>query len=173
MPKSKLHYLFFFLFFAKQNHLKSLPAYNKVVFFMNYSVLHRYPGVVFEITLCFFFLFLFKQLILQFLYWQQSYLKSIYRLEIWRFVFSFHFLRFTRISSNLSTEILKPLFFRLVPLSPFVFLFCFIFLSQFLFQFPYSYFNISQNMKSQEELISTSDSFREKKISFTLYGFRE
>lgn len=68
-------------------------------------------------------------MILQFLYWQQSYLKSIYRLEIWRFVFSFHFLRFTRISSNLSTEILKPLFFRLVPLSPSYFYFFFLYLN--------------------------------------------
>lgn len=132
---------------------------------MNYSALHRYPSVVFEITL--FFLFLFKQLILQFLYWQQSYLKSIYRLEIWRFVFSFHFLRFTRISSNLSTEILKPLFFRLV-LFPFRIFLLFFSLSQFLFQFPYSYFNISQNMKSQEELISTSDSFRQKNIIYSI-----
>lgn len=137
---------------------------------MNYSALHRYPSVVFEITL-FFFLFLFKQLILQFLYWQQSYLKSIYRLEIWRFVFSFHFLRFTRISSNLSTEILKPLFFRLVlvPFRIFLLLFFFYLNSSSNFLILILIFHkIWKAKKNWFLLLILSD----KKISFTLYGFR-
>lgn len=135
---------------------------------MNYSALHRYPSVVFEITL--FFLFLFKQLILQFLYWQQSYLKSIYRLEIWRFVFSFHFLRFTRISSNLSTEILKPLFFRLVlfPFRIFLLFFCYLNSSSNFLILILIFHKIWKAKKNWFLLLILSD----KKISFTLYGFR-